>query len=142
MLVRQKVIVSAPKSCIDQWNEAVLDTLNVRSKRVLATNELRNITPRSLKKHDVIIVSRDVVASAFKHCHTWVTEHHRNERGQWCAAWDRTPGTCLHPLLDTQFSIAFIDELVCFCKEFSNRFAAFAFSHFANASIVQHHSTT
>jgi hypothetical protein len=108
---RQKILVSAPASCLKQWTNAVLDTLHVNPNRILTTNRMRSITAEALDKHDFIIVTRDVLGRAWSSCYKWVHAHHRNERGNWVSEWDRIAGTQLHPLFTTKFSVFGVDEV-------------------------------
>lgn len=107
----QKTIVSAPTSCLDQWYTEVLNTIRIQPARILKTNKLADITASSLASHDFFIVSRELVGRAFASCFEWVVHLRQNDRGNWCSGYDRTPGTEMHPLLATAFSIVGIDEL-------------------------------
>ena len=110
---RQKVLISVPTSCLQQWNNAVLDTLDISPKRILVTNRASKLTKESIAKHDILIVTKETVGRAFSSCHEWVQAHHRNERNHWVSQWDRKPGVPLHPLFAAEYTLVGIDELHC-----------------------------
>lgn len=108
---RQRVLISVPASCLQQWHSAVLDILNLPSKRVLATNRLNKLTEESISNHDVLIVTKETVGRAWSSCYEWVQAHHQNAQNHWVSQWDRKPGTSLHPLFTAQYTAVCIDEL-------------------------------
>lgn len=108
---RQKVIVSVPASCLNQWYVALLEALSIPKSRVLATNRQDKLTNEALAKHDFIIVTKETIGRAFNSCHEWVQAHHRNERGNWESQWDRKPGVALHPIFTVEYTLFGIDEL-------------------------------
>jgi len=110
---RQKILISVPTSCLQQWHNAVLDTLVISAKQVLVTNRAGKLTKESIAKHDVLIVTKETVGRAWSSCHEWVHAHHRNERNQWVSQWDRKPGVPLHPLFAAEYTLVGIDELHC-----------------------------
>jgi superfamily II DNA or RNA helicase len=114
--VRRKTLVSAPASVLEQWKTACLDTLRIPEKNILMTNKLDKITPASLAKHDMIIVSRDLIGRAFSKCHEWVSRHHQNERGNWMSQWDAKPGVVEHCIFSVVFDLVGYDE--CHCASF------------------------
>lgn len=111
--VRRKTLVSAPASVLEQWKAACLDTLRIPDKNILMTNKLDKITPQSLAKHDIIIVSRDLIGRAYSKCHEWVTRHHQNDRGNWLSQWDAKPGVPEHCLFRIAFDLVGFDEVHC-----------------------------
>lgn len=108
---RRKTLVTAPASCIVQWQGAMLDTLRIPEGRILATNQQKKLTAKAIAEHDVIITSRNLVGLVYQKSHQWVKQHHQNERGNWCSAWDAIPGKEHHPLLTTSFDMMCIDEV-------------------------------
>ena len=112
--VRRKTLISAPASVLEQWKTACLDTLRIPDKNILMTNKIDKITPQSLAKHDIVIVSRDLIGRAFSKCHEWVTRHHQNDRGNWLSQWDAKPGVSEHCLFRIAFDLVGFDE--CHCK--------------------------
>lgn len=108
----QKVLISAPASCLEQWVNETINTLSIGAKRVFKVLRLSQVTEQSIASHDVIVVSRNMIGSAFSSCHQWVPQHSQNEHGHWISKWDRIPGTELHPLFRAKFSVFAIDELV------------------------------
>ena len=108
----QKVLISAPASCLEQWANEAINTLSTSAKRVLKVVRLSQVTEESIASHDVIIVSRNLIGNAYSSCHQWVPQHSQNERGHWISKWDRKPGTELHPIFRVKFSVFGIDELV------------------------------
>jgi SNF2 family DNA or RNA helicase len=113
--VRRKTLISAPAGVLEQWKTACLDTLRIPEKNILMTNKLSKITSQSLAKHDIIIVSRNLIGQAFSKCHEWKTRHHQNERGNWLSQWDAKKGVQIHCLFRVEFDLLGIDE-VHFCR--------------------------
>ena len=108
---RQKILISVPTSCLQQWHNAVLDTLDIAPKRIMVTNRAAKLTKEAIAKHDVLIVTKETVGRAWSSCHEWVVAHHRNERNHWVSQWDRKPGVSLHPLFAAEYTLVAIDEL-------------------------------
>lgn len=108
-----KFLVSVPASCLEQWYREVTEALSISPKKVLRTNRLCHLTKETIANHTVIIVSRDTIGRAFSSCYEYVQAHHLNQQNKWVAQWDRIPNTPLHPLLETNFTVFGIDELVC-----------------------------
>lgn len=108
---RRKTIVSCPKSCLEQWYESLRDTLLIPKDRIIVSTKLKSLTRGALDHADFVITTKDLVGNAFGCCHAWETKHHQNERGNWCSGYARIPGVPLPPLLDTEFSMACIDEV-------------------------------
>lgn len=117
---QRKVLISVPASCLDQWLASALDSLRIPEKNIFKTNELKKLTARNIRMHDIIIVSRETLTGAFSSCYEWVTRHHQNERNNWVSAYDRIEGTPLHPIFDTTFDLFGIDEVHCDAHPVSN----------------------
>jgi SNF2 family DNA or RNA helicase len=110
---QRKTLISAPASCLDQWLSACLDSLRIPEKNILKTNELKKLNARSIRAHDIIIVSRETLTGAFSTCYEWQRRHHQNERGNWCSDFGRIDGSVLHPIFEVSFDLVGIDEVHC-----------------------------
>jgi len=111
---RMQVLVSAPKGLLTQWKGVFLDTLRVPEARIHIVKDAKDMTTKEhFDKYDVMLVSRNLLGTMYEKSHEWVKKHHQNEKGAWVSAWDRTPGTEVHPLLQHRFDFYCIDEVHC-----------------------------
>ena len=83
------MIVTAPSSTLPQWEETARDWINVSPQFMHVTTKEASLTWHLVKRARVIVVSRDCLARAYKSCHQWVEQDHKNERNQWVGAWRR-----------------------------------------------------
>ena len=107
---QRKTMVSAPASCLPQWKSAFLNTLRIPESRILMVTQMKQLNVKSLREHDVFILSRNMIGHIFSSCYEWVTQHHQNERGNWLSQWDHKPHVPTHPLLLQHFDLIGIDE--------------------------------
>ena len=114
----RKTLISAPASCLDQWLRACLDCLRIPEERILITNQLTKLTSKNIRKHDILIISRDTLRRAFLECHEWVPKHHLSESRHWMSQWDRKrvsidgPKVPMHPIF-CPIDMFCIDEVHC-----------------------------
>lgn len=120
-----KVLITAPTSCVQQWYDAVLDTLRISPTRILKTTRQKDMHADAIDSHDIIITSRDMIGNAARKTFVWVTAHHQNDRGNWLSAYDRREGTTLHPLFAAEFDIVGFDEV----HAMRNSLAYWTFGH-------------
>lgn len=106
-----KFLISTPTSCLDQWLQEVMQSLNIPAKFILATTKLEKLTKHNIAAHSIIIVSRETIGRAYSTCYEHVSAHHVNENNRWVSQWDRIQETDVHPLFDHKFSLFGIDEL-------------------------------
>lgn len=108
---KQKMLISAPTSCLYQWHNAVLDALRIKDAEIFNTNQVHAITRRTIKDHRVLIVSKDLISRAYGECFEYVSKHSQNEAGKWVGCWVRRPNTDLHPIFTSKFDLVGVDEV-------------------------------
>lgn len=106
-----KVLITAPTAVLQQWHDAVLDTLRLREEDVLCTTRKDKMTRDAIDSVRVVITSQPMVGNVTRDCYERVTPLYQNERGNWCSGFDRRPNSALPALLDTAFDFVCVDEV-------------------------------
>ena len=92
-----KMVVTAPSAVLDQWHQTITDWVRIDGGRVLVASSLSSVSEAALRKVDILVISRDLLARAYATCFVRYEQHHkeRSAKGHvhWVAQWDRIGAT-------------------------------------------------
>lgn len=124
-----KALFSVPSAVVDQFEDSIAQWTTLDMRKVLIAREGAQLTHENILNADIILTTTGIIASAFSKCYS----NQALERDPDVApggkrkAWQRTPGTAVHPLYDPPssrahgwygiYDMVFFDEVHRFCDE-------------------------
>ena len=90
-----KLLIVVPSAVLSQWADARREWVRMDDSKVLMSNVRSDFNAETLRGKDIVIVSRDLLAFAYRTAFVKYEKHHCVETGpgdRWVSAWDRRGG--------------------------------------------------